>query len=390
MLRKRKDNEVIYSLELSGTKMSRQGRKRTPFMIITVIIFAVVVGFYFFTFTSSTLNLDNTESKTNQSVPKYDSSYIRGSSPQGAVDKTYTQSNEVLDSCATFDHGDTTPVAGLDSVFNCNSEYGKCKWYFPARFFDKSCGIGRDYTGHIDILKDLHQKRLLWLDGPPIVLPWASITPDVIAHQFRKEPFPTHNISMTHVHKTGGTSLVLAFSSILNKRAKGKRHLVYQPPRSRAKVQTNTNSTNNRSYNAASSFLNGAVKYRSKWGPYDHTLFAVIRDPAERFISAIGQATGAYGSAGNGIGDQLRQECVKGTTSETLSCFVDLVQNNGTLIEVHFTPMVYEISFATMWKDIPVAVFPFEEVPTLMNELGANPDSKKKDGHAKGKLFELL
>ena len=37
-----------------------------------------------------------------------------------------------------------------------------------------------------------------------------------------------------------------------------------------------------------------------------------------------------------------------------------------------------------MHKDMPVAVFPFTEVPNLMIEFGANPNSKKKDGHKKG------
>jgi hypothetical protein len=46
--------------------------------------------------------------------------------------------------------------------------------------------------------------------------------------------------------------------------------------------------------------------------------------------------------------------------------------------------MVLEISFATIYKDIPVAIFPFTEVPNLMVELASNPKSKKKDGHKKG------
>ncbi len=205
------------------------------------------------------------------------------------------------------------------------------------------------------------------------------------------------------------TSLVNAFGAILRKNARGKRHLVYMPGKSirpsprlpstnknlstpRAKSQLTTPArkfpprpvNNSKSYQEVDKFLNGAVKYRSEWGLFDHTLFAVIRDPAERFISAIGQATGAFGSTMNGIGQTLLNTCLKKTSKETLSCFVDLVHNNGTLIEVHFTPMAMEISFATMWKDIPVAVFPFQEVKALLNEVGADPSSKKKDGHKSG------
>jgi hypothetical protein len=56
-------------------------------------------------------------------------------------------------------------------------------------------------------------------------------------------------------------------------------------------------------YDESSAFLDNAVKYQrpEDWGDDDHTLFAVARDPVERFISAIDQATGAYGSTNNGM-----------------------------------------------------------------------------------------
>jgi hypothetical protein len=140
------------------------------------------------------------------------------------------------------------------------------------------------------------------------------------------------------------------------------------------------------SFMEASRFLEGATKYKrhDEWGERDHTLFAVVRDPVDRFISAIGQATGAYGSTQNDIGQQLLDECLKETSRETLRCFIDLMHTNSTWIEVHFTPMVLEISFATIYKDIPVAVFPFTQVPNLLVELGSDPSVKKKDGHKSG------
>lgn len=136
--------------------------------------------------------------------------------------------------------------------------------------------------------------------------------------------------------------------------------------------------------NTTGLFLDGAVKYRKTWGEKEHTVFAVVRDPAERFISAIGQATGAYGSTSNGVGALLRKECLKETGRATLRCFVDLMMTNGTWIETHFTPMAYEIHFATMYKDIPIAIFPFDQVPALMYELNQSPNEKKKDGKKKG------
>jgi hypothetical protein len=309
--------------------------------------------------------------------------------------------DKVSDSCSDFDHGDISHLKNLTSIFNCGSESGTCEWYYPSKFLDSTCGVGKEFSSQLDYMKEVYDAKELWLSGPPIVLPWASIIPaDMKPNPFKDGPWNRHNLSMTHVHKTGGTSLVTAFGSVLSKGAKGKRRTVYMPgkkpmpmtekqQRLRGKMppkSLNKSVIYGRSYNDSSAFLDGATKYKrpEDWGEKDHTLFAVVRDPAERFISAIGQATGAFGSSANGIGKQLLNECLKETTKATLNCFIDLMQTNSTWIEVHFTPMVLEISFATIYKDIPVAVFPFTEVSNLLRELASDPNSKKKDGHKSG------
>ena len=300
--------------------------------------------------------------------------------------------------CADFDFGDTSPAENVTSIFNCGSVEGRCAWYYPSRFFDKKCGIGKEFQSELEYMEKLHEARQLWPNGPPIVIPWVSLNPSLNCGPFRDgELFPRHNLSMTHVHKTGGTSLVVAFSTVGRKTgAKGKRHTLYMPPRK--KIANKRNDTRppevkatgakvkafGKGFYETTTFLDGAVKYRKNWGKKEHTLFAVIRDPAERFISAVGQATGAYGSSNNGVAKYLVEQCVKATSEASLKCFVNLVKTNTTWLEMHFTPMAIEISFATAYKDIPVAVFPFTEVPSLMRELGENPHEVKKDGHKQG------
>lgn len=338
----------------------------------------------------------------NNEMPNSNASYVNKEfhSKRPSIDRTKDVSG-----CDDFDHGDVSSLDNVTSIFNCGSESGTCSWYYPEKFLDKKCGIGKEFVSDLEYMKELYDSRQLWLSGPPIVIPWASIKPENMKpNPHRPGLWPRHNLSMTHVHKTGGTSLVTAFSSVLAKGAKGKRHLVYMPGR---KPLTNAERTNLRgrfnglnktvkepeptqiytkTYKEASNFLEGATKYKgaNEWGESDHTLFAVVRDPVDRFISAIGQATGAYGSSQNGIGQQLLDECLKDSSRETLRCFIDLMHRNSTWIEVHFTPMVLEISFATTYKDIPIAVFPFTEVPKLLIELGADPSVKKKDGHKSG------
>jgi Sulfotransferase family. len=333
--------------------------------------------------------------------------------PNDADEENTSQSGQIsvdlssnVSDCDDFDHGDVSSLDNVTSIFNCGSESGTCSWYHPARFLDKYCGIGKEFFSDVEYMKELYDSRQLWLSGPPIVIPWASIKPENMKpNPYRPGPWPHHNLSMTHVHKTGGTSLVTAFGSVLSKGARGKRHLVYMPGRkkvvptvekmnlrSRIKGMNHTfrepppTKIYTASFKEASKFLDGATKYKKpdEWRESDHTLFAVVRDPVDRFISAIGQATGAYGSSQNDIGQQLLDECLKDSSRETLRCFIELMHTNSTWIEVHFTPMVLEISFATIYKDIPVAVFPFTQVPNLLLELGSNPAIKKKDGHKSG------
>lgn len=368
---------------------------------------------------SNTNVADAISNKSDITQPTENNSTIQVSNPNNSVDideerssnKPVTAEGDEVKDCNDFDQrGDITPLEDVDSIFNCGGETGTCKWFYPAKFLDATCGVGKEFISKVNKMKDLYEARELWLSGPPIVLPFAKIVPQSMRpNPYSKKPWRQHTISMTHVHKTGGTSLVTAFSGVASKGAKGFRHTVYMPGQkpytgkvlekkmadadrieklrgTRPKIGPRKSVIYGTGFNQSLAFLDGATKYKNEddWKEGEHTLFAVVRDPADRFISAIGQATGAFGSSANGIGRLLLDECLKETSRDTLRCFIDIMYTNSTWIEVHFTPMLLEITFATIYKDIPVAVFPFQEVHNLMLELGANPDVKKKDGHAKG------
>lgn len=411
---------------------------------------------------SNTNVADAISNKSDITQPTENNSTIQVSNPNNSVDideerssnKPVTAEGDEVKDCNDFDQrGDITPLEDVDSIFNCGGETGtwyvmiylgtifiyyqlsrssletlceeknikhvrdesnqnlsSSKWFYPAKFLDATCGVGKEFISKVNKMKDLYEARELWLSGPPIVLPFAKIVPQSMRpNPYSKKPWRQHTISMTHVHKTGGTSLVTAFSGVASKGAKGFRHTVYMPGQkpytgkvlekkmadadrieklrgTRPKIGPRKSVIYGTGFNQSLAFLDGATKYKNEddWKEGEHTLFAVVRDPADRFISAIGQATGAFGSSANGIGRLLLDECLKETSRDTLRCFIDIMYTNSTWIEVHFTPMLLEITFATIYKDIPVAVFPFQEVHNLMLELGANPDVKKKDGHAKG------
>jgi len=53
-------------------------------------------------------------------------------------------------------------------------------------------------------------------------------------------------------------------------------------------------------------------------------------------------------------------------------------------VELHFTPQALEISFATMWQDIPVAVFDFKDLPNILKYFELDPNTRFRDGHTTG------
>jgi len=279
--------------------------------------------------------------------------------------------------CTSFDYGNISPTNNVTSIFNCGSRKGMCRWYFPARFFHEECGVGRKYSYLLHSMEQMRKNKTLWEKMPLIILPTASMHPNMRkGYRYDDDPFPRHNISMTHIHKTAGTSMVAAFGKLKSLGAKTSRHTVY--------IHGKNDTEQEKFRNVSSKFLDGVVKYQKNWGIKDHTLIGIIRDPADRFISAVGQAMGGIGSSRNGIALKLRRECIMKTSKETLRCVINTVKHKSTWIEIHFTPMALEVSFATMYKDIPVALFPFKVVPLLMYELGENPHERKKDGKNPG------
>ena len=86
----------------------------------------------------------------------------------------------------------------------------------------------------------------------------------------------------------------------------------------------------------------------------------------------------------DGVAQRLREECLKGTSRDTLRCFVDLVERKGAWIELHFARQVVELSFATLFEDVPIAVFPFGALPSLLEELDADPADQRKGSRRAG------
>jgi len=306
----------------------------------------------------------------------------------------------------------------VQSLFNCDLPSATCQYYFPANFFDKGCGIGRNFAHYVTDAEAMRVNDTLWNNMPSVGFP--TITMNNLCLDINGDPsgggkkrvrsrettrgvepatlrnigehiLPseelrclTERVSFIHVHKSGGTSLHRSFDH-LNAQTNGTitRHKWFTPIRVRPnqrpqksnpnteQMRTKNKDVKTRLFNyTLTSALQSTTYPTTEFGADDHVIFAVVRDPTERFISSIGQAMGGEGSTSNLIGKTLQKECIKATSALTLACMARYVRDHGFWIELHFAPQVIDISFTTIWQDIPVAVFPFTELKRVLTYLG--------------------
>ena len=298
--------------------------------------------------------------------------------------------------------------SNVQSLFNCDLPDAPCTYYYPANFFDKDCGLGKQFAHHIDDAKAKQANGTLWNNMPSVGFPTVTmknmcldaksgdrirpesekikseiVLTDIGEHNEDGLHCMTERLSFLHVHKAGGSSLHSAFNYIApNKHANLVRHKFFTPNSEPGVVRTSPR--DEKMKNLTLEALAEATKYPDEeFTPNQHVIFAAVRDPTERFISSIGQALGAVGSGGNHIGPILKKTCVHSTSKDALGCLAKYVHDHGYWIELHFTPQVVDIAFTTMWQDVPVSIFPMKpHLTTILGYFGRG-NVKARDGSAK-------
>ena len=328
----------------------------------------------------------------------------------------------------------------INSLFNCDLSDAKCKYYYPANFLNNECGLGKEFAYYINFAKSKQAHGVLWNSQPSIGFPILTLNEmcildndtrdykrnkvirNIIESKTSKSKMKsemvlknigeqhvnitvgdseddailhclTERLSFIHTHKCGGSSLHGAFHGLartINRyHAKIVDHKFFTP---------NFSPGNNDDHNKVDKKKLDSAMERKKWlalralkeatrypsedqfNHHQHVMFAVVRDPTERFISSIGQALAGIGSVGNKIGYKLKKQCLKSTSRETLNCLAKYVRDHGFWFELHFLPQVLDIGFTTMWQDVPIAVFAMKPyLKTILTYLGS-ADAKFRDG----------
>mmetsp|Transcript_6866 Transcript_6866/g.8668 ORF Transcript_6866/g.8668 Transcript_6866/m.8668 type:complete len:533 (+) Transcript_6866:164-1762(+) len=352
----------------------------------------------------------------------------------------YSERNQLFEDCEQSPPSNgryseqPTSVSSVKSLFNCFLPDSLCTYFYPANFFEPSCGLGRDYTHFVNEAKEMKENRTLWMFMPSVGFPTLTLenvcltAPNENGQRYPVPPFDgknkndlteksiltdigikeshdpnsefstctTERLSFLHVHKAGGSSLHEGFNYISRSKSTSVlvRHRFFTPskipldkqimPAKEAEPSTRKAGRKTTSMQEITlKSLGHATKYPEKeFKSEQHVIFAVVRDPIERFISSIGQAMGAAGSGGNHVAKTLRDACIKDTPAATLKCVAKYVQTHGFWIELHFTPQVIDIAFTTMWQDVPLAIFSFRDLKTVLNYFGRG-NTKVRDGSSK-------
>ncbi len=414
---------------LKKTWMERSSFRK---LIFSVGIFSGIYGFAVLSFRLSQIrvasnNVDRTSTYVQADTST--STYRNEAMSEFYFDPMYVKDQLIVGGCIDIDmhsykyksgrHKQTQhrysdrhfPTSSVNSFANCDLPNATCKYFYPANFFDEDCGVGKNYSHFIAEMEEKRLNATLWTFMPKVGFPTLSMRESCLTSEGKH--YVVHNddgddedededlyssvsslesiqlqklrniglhikedgvrcmterLTFLHVHKVGGSSLHNAFNYMgqLSKSAYLKRHRFFIPFMNPSEVSD---------YAGIREDARRAISHASKYpaqefAPEQHVIFALVRDPLERFISSIGQVMGASGSFKNHLASSLKAKCLKSTSSETLRCVAKHVKEHSFWIELHFTPQVMDISFATLYQDVPVSVLPFHDIKIVLEYFG--------------------
>ena len=171
-----------------------------------------------------------------------------------------------------------------------------------------------------------------------------------------------HQLSFFHLRKTGGTTIHHALGHLARymREKMGVETTITRHSTCRGvlreKCQKRALEHIQSIYNQQSTLLSSTDS--------KHVVFAVVRDPVDRFISAMGQAMQ------NADSNKLRKCLDESSSNRTVNCVLKHLQEKGLKTDVHFVPMAVNLYALARGMDIQVALLSQENLPDILGNFG--------------------
>ena len=266
-----------------------------------------------------------------------------------------------------------------ESFWNCNLPETPCRYFTPRHFWGDAAAVinvtRADYKRLGGTNKNLPAMTALswWYGSPPARA--GSRLPPSNNLLLEEQPPPVvslpHNLSFIHVHKCGGTTVKALLTktkvtlvSNNNKRSSSSIHdstggsLRADLVNYKYSFGGGSAAQKERNQQRRQDHIEGMIQlqqqqqqqdavshdnkqqHQHQQSYYDSVVFTVVRDPLDRFVSAVQQVMHYH--------EDFRKACLKWTARSTLRCAIQYAQTTDYLRDVHLVPMATHFR---LWDD---------------------------------------
>jgi hypothetical protein len=240
----------------------------------------------------------------------------------------------------------TLSIAADEHLFDCQHVNATCHYFRPLSFFQH--GNGQAYFSILTELgaESVNLPRMTHFSrGTELAL--TTHYNETSADDSRHPLFgylPT-DVTFFHLRKTGGTTIHHAIGNLVKYiKSRGGVAQVKRHSTCRSVLR-------DKCLAEAHQHLNQIYNHQQEESTLSkHVVFAVVRDPVSRFLSAMGQAMAD--------GPRLRDLCLDETSANTtIKCVLQHLQEHGLKTDVHFCPMAVNLYVLMRNLNVQVALF---------------------------------
>jgi len=257
------------------------------------------------------------------------------------------------------------------SFWNCNLDQTPCRYFRPYHFFWDKEGAGSAFAGDYKRLGGTNKNL-------PAVTTLSWSRRDDSKANDKTDVLP-HNISFIHVHKCGGTTVKAILAQAKIKLGNSNRQGI-QADLHNYKYSYGGGSVEQKERNEQmrQDHIEEIFRLQQQSTKLSHSndgvVFAIVRDPIERFVSAVQQVMH--------YNEEFRNACLKWTARSTLRCAIQYAKTTNYLRDVHMVPMATHFR---LWDNasvstVKIAVLHLKDLPILA-EYMAQATSKRRRGN---------